>query len=74
MRTGSPWRDLPVVFGKWNTAFRRFRDWREADIFKQISDAMSEEPDMEYVMVDATICQGSPAWPYPSGGARLVVR
>ncbi|NML95695.1 IS5 family transposase [Novosphingobium olei] len=54
-RTGSPWRDLPSTFGNWSTAFRRFRDWREADVFKRIFDALSEEPDMEYAMVDATI-------------------
>jgi transposase len=54
-RTGSPWRDLPERFGNWSTAFRRFRDWREADVFRCIFDALSEEPDMEYAMVDATI-------------------
>ena len=32
-RTGSPWRDLPAPFGNWSTAFRRFRDWREADVW-----------------------------------------
>jgi len=32
VRTGSPWRDLPERFGNWSTAFRRFRDWREADV------------------------------------------
>lgn len=26
-RTGSPWRDLPFWFGKWNTIFKRYRDW-----------------------------------------------
>jgi transposase len=36
-------------------AFRRFLDWREADVFKRIFDALPEEPDMEYAMVDATI-------------------
>ncbi|MGO7790362.1 transposase, partial [Rhizobium ruizarguesonis] len=24
VRTGSPWRDLPEVFGEWNSVFRRF--------------------------------------------------
>lgn len=31
VRTGSPWRDLPVMFGKWNTIVRRHRDWVKAD-------------------------------------------
>ena len=55
VRTGSPWRDLPAHFGKWNTVFKRYRDWVKADVFKQLFDACSEEPDMEYAMVDATI-------------------
>src|SRR3954471_19273115 len=54
-RTGSPWRDLPVSFGNWNTVFKRFRDWVKADVFKRMLDAVSVEPDMEYAMVDATI-------------------
>jgi transposase len=54
-RTGSPWRDLPVGFGKWNTAFKRYSDWVKAGVFKRIFDAVSDDPDMEYAMVDATI-------------------
>ncbi len=54
-RTGSPWRDLPPVFGKWNTVFARFRWWVKADVFKRLFDACSDDPDMEYAMVDATI-------------------
>jgi transposase len=52
-RTGSPWRDLPPSFGRWNSVFTRFRDWVKADIWKQLFDAVSGEPDMEYI--DATI-------------------
>ena len=54
-RTGSPWRDLPPSFGKWNTVFKRFRDWVKANVFKRMFEAASDEPDMEYAMVDATI-------------------
>ena len=54
-RTGSPWRDLPPSFGKWNTVFKRYRDWVEADVFKRIFDATSDDPDMEFAMVDAII-------------------
>ncbi|MDX8468143.1 IS5 family transposase [Mesorhizobium sp. VK23B] len=54
-RTGSPWRDLPAHFGNWSTAFRRFSDWRKADVFVKLFEACSDEPDMEYAMIDATI-------------------
>jgi len=55
VRTGSPWRDLPAAFGKWNTVFKRYRDWVKAYVFVRLFGACSDEPDMEYAMVDATI-------------------
>src|SRR5262245_50813321 len=27
VRTGSPWRDLPAFFGKWNSVFALYRGW-----------------------------------------------
>jgi transposase len=54
-RTGSPWRDLPKVFGNWNTVFKRFRHWVKADVFKRIFDGLSDDPDLEFAMVDGTI-------------------
>src|SRR5258708_1390913 len=54
-RTGSPWRDLPRAFGNWMSVYTRFRDWAKAGVWKRLFDAVSDEPDMEYVMVDATI-------------------
>ena len=54
-RTGSPWRDLPEDFGKWNTVFKRFDDWSRAGIFERLFEAVSDDPDMEYAMIDATI-------------------
>ena len=43
------------LFGNWNTVFKRYRDWVKADVFIRLFDACSDEPDMEYAMVDATI-------------------
>src|SRR5277367_1159148 len=57
VRTGSPWRDLPEFFGRWNTVFKRYRDWVKADVFVRLFEACSDEPDMEYAMVDATLLQ-----------------
>ena len=42
-RTGSPWRDLPPSFGKWNTVFKRFRDWVKANVFKLWRDNLCEK-------------------------------
>ena len=55
VRTGSPWRDLPPLFGHWNSVFTRFRDWVRAEVWQRLFDAVSDEPDLEYAMVDATI-------------------
>lgn len=54
-RTGSPWRDLPGDFGNWNTVYSRYSDWIKAGVFQKIFEAVSNDPDMEYVMVDATV-------------------
>jgi transposase len=40
--TGSPWRDLPEVFGPWNSAFRRFSRWSRKEIWWRIFAAMSD--------------------------------
>lgn len=55
VRTGSPWRDLPEVFGDWNSVFRRFSRWSAKGVWWRIFAAMSDDPDFEYLIVDSTI-------------------
>jgi transposase len=53
--TGSPWRDLPAEFGRWNSVFKRFRRWVRRGAFERIFQILSVDADLEYVMVDGTI-------------------
>lgn len=55
VRTGSPWRDLPEVFGSWNSTFRRFSRWSAKGVWHRIFAAMADDPDFEYLIIDSTI-------------------
>ena len=77
VRTGAPWRDLPERFGKWGSAWKRFRRWAEKGVFERIFQALSEDPDFEYALIDGTIVkvhrQGQGAKGGPAA-RRLVAR
>jgi transposase len=55
VRVGGPWRDMPTGFGEWNSIFRRFRRWAQRGVFQRLFEAVSGDPDFEYVLVDGTI-------------------
>lgn len=55
VRTGAPWRDLPEVSGDWNSVFRRFGRWSQKGVWWRILEAMADDADFEYLIVDSTI-------------------
>jgi transposase len=66
IRTGAPWRDLPPAYGGWSNTHRRFIRWRDKGIWEKLLGEMIDEPDMEWLMIDA-----SHIWVHPHGtGAR----
>ena len=54
-RTGAQWRELLREYGKWNTVYSRFNEWSKKNIWRQLLTFCAESPDLEYVMIDATI-------------------
>jgi transposase len=42
-RTGSSWREMPEEYGKWETAYRRYRLWLEQGLWKRILEALGAE-------------------------------
>ena len=55
VRTGSPWRDLPEVFGEWSREFRRLSRWSQKGVWHRLFEAMSDDSDFEYLIIDSTI-------------------
>ena len=41
-RTGSPWRDLPDYFGRWNSVYQQFRRWTLAGTWDALLAALNE--------------------------------
>ena len=54
-RAGAPWRDLPEEFGNWNSVFQRFRRWAKKGVWQRVFNALIENPDFEYLIIDSTI-------------------
>lgn len=71
VRTGSPWRDLPQVFGKWNSVFKRFRRWAKKGVFIRLFEALSDDLDFEYVLIDGTIVSVHQKASGAKGGLRV---
>ena len=58
-RSGGRWRDLPERFGPYQTAKRRYYRWVEQGVFDTIFEHVSSDPDMEWIMIDATVIRAN---------------
>src|SRR3954447_18688622 len=73
-RTGSPWRDLPVEFGPWQTAWKRHNRWTEDGTWARLVTAMQAAGhaagELDWLAsVDSTVVR---AHQHAAGARRLV--
>lgn len=66
-KTGAPWRDLPERYGNYKNVHRRFSRWVKSGVFDQIFKALSDDADMEFLLIDSTFVK---AHPHASGAKK----
>jgi transposase len=69
-RTAAPWRDLPPAFGKWTCVHARAPRRALAGVWERLFNVLSADPDVEYVLIDSTICKARGGCDGRKGGLR----
>ena len=72
-RTGSPWRDLPDAFGPWYSVYTRFWRWSRRSVWESLFNALADDPDFEYLMIDSTIVRAHQHAAGAKGGLKISI-
>ena len=71
-RSGAPWRDLPERFGGWKNTHKRFSRWAANGVWESLFNALADDPDFAYVIVDSTIVRAPQHATGKRGGLKIV--
>ena len=74
LRTGAPWRDLPPDYGDWKNTHRRFCRWRDRGVWAGLLEAVMDDPDFEWLMIDARYIKAHPHSAGTRGGNQAIAR
>lgn len=74
LRTGAPWRDLPETYGNWKNVHRRFCRWRDKGVWEKILEALVDDTDFEWLMIDASHVKVHPDAAGARGGNQAMSR
>lgn len=69
-RAGIPWRDLPERFGDFRVVHLRHMRWRRSGVWQRVFEALAQDADNEYAMIDATIVRAHQHGAGGKGGRR----
>ena len=67
--TGAPWRDLPEEFGPWPTVYKRFNTWSKTSLWQDILDTLSQDADLETILLDGSYVRAHQHSAGAKGGA-----
>ena len=73
-QSGAPWRDLPPDYGDWKNTHRRFCRWRDRGVWAALLEAVMDDPDFEWLMIDASYIKAHPHSAGARGGNQSIAR
>lgn len=59
-RSGGRWRDLPALYGDYQTVKRRYYRWIEMGVLESLFEALAREADLDWVSIDSTSIRAQP--------------
>lgn len=54
LRTGALWQDFLEIYGRWKNAHCRFCRWQDKKIWERTLEALIDDTDFEWLMIDAS--------------------
>ncbi len=55
LRSGAHWHDLPERYGKWKSVHKRFSRWAATGVWERVFEALTADPDNDYLMLDSSL-------------------
>jgi transposase len=70
LRSGAHWCDLPERYGKWKSLHQRFARWAKAGVWERVFEALIDDAENDYLMLDTTLVRAHQQAATGKGGTK----
>jgi putative transposase len=71
LRSGAHWCDLPERYGKCKSLHQRFSRWAKAGVWERVFEALIDDADNQYLMLDTTLVRAHQQAATGKGGTKI---
>lgn len=65
LRSGTRWSDLPPRYGPYKSVHKRFTRWAANGVWEWVFQALTQDRDNEYLMIDSSIVRVKTLYRHP---------